>query len=126
MRALIIIASVIVVLFVGSMLTSNYLTDSSSSINNDLQVLDRQVRTGNWNEARDQFSEVKNKWDGIKDGWAMLLDHQEIDNIDLSFSRMEEYVKVSQAADSLAEISSLKLLFEHIPEKESFSLKNIL
>ncbi len=126
MRALTIIASVIIVLFVGSILTSNYLSDSSSSINNDLQMLDQKVRIGKWNEAREQVSVIKNKWDGIKDGWAMLLDHQEIDNIDLSFSRMEEYVKVSQAADSLAEISSLKLLFEHIPEKESFSLKNIL
>ncbi|MGE5458328.1 MAG: DUF4363 family protein, partial [Methanococcaceae archaeon] len=65
-------------------------------------------------------------WNHMKDKWALLLDHQEIDNINISLSKMKEYIKGKNKNDSLAEVSTLKLLFIHIPEKEAISLKNIL
>lgn len=126
MKAIIIIVVVLTAVFAVSLLTQNFLTVSAHSIDQELKLLEHSIRTGKWNEAKAQLGVVEGRWDSIKDKWAMVLDHQEIDNIELSLVRMGVYVDKSDPVQSLAEISALVMLFEHIPEKEALSWKNIL
>ena len=126
MKVIIMITVILVIIFAGSAMASSYLNDTSSSFGQELNILEHNIRDGKWYDAQAQITSLEDKWKGIKDGWAMLLDHQEIDNIELTLSRLKEYVKNSNTSDSLAEVSALKMLFEHIPEKEAVSLKNIL
>jgi hypothetical protein len=55
----------------------------------------------------------------------MLVDHYEIDNIELLLSQLASFVKNKNKNDALSCVSSLKTLIKHIPDKESLSLKNI-
>lgn len=105
---------------------SYYFNKSSKSMDIELARLDSEVRTNKWIPASQVLEIMENKWKGMKSTWELLIDHQEIDNIDLSVSKMKEYVKGKDRVNALAEISSLKLLFEHIPKKDSLSLTNIL
>ena len=125
MRAIIIIVVVLVIIFTGSIASANFLQSSSGSMNQELKIVYEKVKSKEWDKAHQQLQLVDEKWGKIKDSWAVFLDHQEIDNIELSLSKMREYVKNGDKIQSLAEISLLKLLFEHIPEKEKFSFKNI-
>lgn len=126
MKPIVIILSVLIVILVGSYVFYNYIETSSSFIDKELRVLDTDIRNSKWNSASSGILIVENKWDKMKDRWALLIDHQEIDNINISMSKIKQYIEAKDAVDSLAEISALKLLFEHIPEKESLSVKNIL
>lgn len=126
MKSIIIILVILVFLFVSSYLMSDYIIKSSKIVDSELIKLDSVVRSKDWNAASYNLVSTENKWKDIKDKWALLVDHQEIDNIDLSMSKMKEFVKGRNLTDSLAEISSLKLLFEHIPKRDSLSWVNIL
>lgn len=126
MRSISIIVIVLVLIFVSGYVMSIYISNSSKMVDEQLVKLDSEVRKNNWSSALDALQNLENKWTSIKSGWAMLVDHQEIDNIDLSVSKMKEFVKEKDTVDALAEISSLRLLFEHIPQKESLTFTNIL
>lgn len=125
MKPLLIIAVIVVLVFTAGLVGIGYLNNSSASLSQELKAMDASVRDGKWNDAHSRLNTFENKWAGTKYGWAFLLDHMEIDNIDIELSKMKEYVKTMDKTEALAEISSLVLLIEHIPEKESFSLKNI-
>ena len=57
---------------------------------------------------------------------AIILDHQEIDNIEFSLAKIKEYVASRDLPLALGQLSELKLMIEHIPRKEAVNLENIL
>jgi len=126
MKPVIIIIFALIFIFAAGYMMSDYINNTSKTINVELARLDNEVRSNKWIPANQMLGLIENKWNGIKNTWAMLVDHQEIDNIDLCISKMKEYIKGKESVNALAEISSLKLLFEHIPKKESLSWVNIL
>lgn len=125
MRGIAVAVLVLFLIFFVSFVSSNFLLSSAKDVNSSLDSLERIVRGNNWKDTSNSLTSVDNKWKQIKNKWAVLLDHQEIDNIEISLSRMNEFVRAKNLSQSLAEISALKLLIEHIPDKEALSLKNI-
>ncbi len=55
-----------------------------------------------------------------------LIHHQEMDRIEESVSKLHSYLHNRVSADAEAEIYNLKHFIKHIPEKEAFSIQNIL
>jgi hypothetical protein len=53
------------------------------------------------------------------------VDHQEIDNIDITLSRLQRFVETCDKASSLSEASALAKYVSHIPEKELPNMRNI-
>ncbi len=72
------------------------------------------------------MEDLKSVWTSNENKWAMLIDHFEIDNIDTSLLRAEQYIRQEETGLAIAELAALRQYFRHIPEKESFLLKNIL
>ncbi len=84
------------------------------------------TEASDWKSAEKSFEQVRNKWSGISGTWAMLIDHQEIDNIEDTLSRMEMFISAKDTPSALAETSALKNYIMHIPSKEALNLKNLL
>ena len=125
MKAISISVVLLAMVFVGSFISYNYLSYSSNEIDKTLSNLNIAVEKERWNEAENLLSQVDNKWNGVNNLWAALLDHQEIDNIEIEMAKMEKYIATKNLTNSLAEISAVRLLFDHIPEKEKLSFKNV-
>ena len=71
--------------------------------------------------------EVQEKWDKTKNKWAALIDHQEIDNIEETMHRVEMLIgDPEEKVELLSELNKLGFYLEHIPEREAFSLENVL
>ncbi len=83
------------------------------------------VRDGEWEKALEHLKRFDDFWNGIKPLWAILIDHTEIDNIDMALAKIEQYIKTGEKGLALGELSSLELLIRHIPDKEKVSLENI-
>jgi len=83
------------------------------------------VRDGEWEKALEHLKRFDNFWNGVKPLWAILIDHTEIDNIDMALAKIEQYIKTGEKGLALGELSSLELLIRHIPDKEKVSLENI-
>ena len=70
---------------------------------------------------------VQKKWDETKYKWAALIDHEEIDNIEETMHRVEMLVgDAEEKIELLSELNRLSFYLQHIPERESFSIENIL
>ncbi|NMB33950.1 MAG: DUF4363 family protein [Clostridium sp.] len=79
----------------------------------------------NWTSAENQLSLLEKEWETTEKKWAILLDHVEIDNIGISILRMSKFIETKNMPMATSEIAALKRSINHIPEKESFSLKNV-
>jgi len=98
---------------------------------NATQMLDEIGRTetaifaARWDEAAASIDNIKRAWEKHQRWWNVFIDHDEIDNIDTALTRTEQYVKARERVLATGELAVLKLMLEHIPEKERVSLKNI-
>lgn len=126
MKPLIIIVVLTALLIAGGCLTLYALNLESQRLSDSLSILEKDIENRNWDAAAKKLEEFHGRWDKISSFWAMLIDHYEIDNIELVLSHLVSYVKNQDKNEALSEMSSLKTLIKHIPEKESFNLKNIL
>lgn len=125
LKPLIIIITLTVLLIVGGCLSLYALKTESQELSSSLLTLEEDIENQNWNEASRKLEEFHSKWDKTGLVWSMLIDHYEIDNIELVLSHLISYVKTQDKNEALSQMSSLKTLIKHIPAKESFNLQNV-
>lgn len=126
MKPLIIIASLTLLIVIGGSITLFVLNSESQRLDDSLSTLEEAIENQNWDTAIKELEKFHSNWDKTSALWSMLIDHYELDNIELVLSQLVSYVKNQDKNESLAKTSSLKTLIKHIPEKESFNLKNVL
>ena len=126
MRTVPAIIVIIVLLLGGSLTTYRYLHTTSQVLATQLEEVEQSISTQKWEVAQKELNTALQSWGKIKTWWTILLDHQEIDNIDMSINRLEKYIQTRDFSLSLGEVSVLKLLVDHISETEKLNLQNIL
>lgn len=109
-----------------SLLMHGVLVRTSADLVESISGVEAGTEANNWKIAEKNLEQVQKKWSGISATWSMLIDHQEIDNIEVTLSRMEKFISARDTASALAETSALKNYINHIPSRESLNLKNIL
>jgi len=125
LKPLIIIAALIVIIIAGSCFTLSALGSESQRLAQSLSELEQDIEKQNWEAASEKLGEFHSKWDKVSSIWSMLVDHYEIDSIELALAQLAAYVKTRDKNEALSRMSSLRTLIKHIPEKEAFSLQNI-
>lgn len=113
-------------LLVFALFANNYLKNTTDSLTAHTAKLEQHVQAKKWPEAAGSYNQLKTAWEKTNSRWAMLIDHQELDNINISMARLKQFMDTKQPAQALAELGELKLLLKHIPEKEALSIKNVL
>lgn len=91
----------------------------------DIDKIAGDVKEGDWKSANDGADRLESDWKKKAGWWPAVLDHQEIDNIEFAFSRVSAYLASRDAPLSRGQLSELRKMIKHIPEKEAVSLKNI-
>ena len=126
MRTVPTIVILTVLLLGGSLTTSRYLQTTTQTLEAQLEAIEQSISTQKWEVAQKELNTVQQRWDKNKTWWTVLLDHQEIDRIDISMNRLEKYLETHDVSLSLGEVSALKLQVDHISETEKLNLQNIL
>ncbi|MDI6600597.1 MAG: DUF4363 family protein [Thermoanaerobacteraceae bacterium] len=102
-----------------------YLKDTAMSISQNIEALPEKIENEKWDTATDDLNKASNNWSSVKGIWAVLINHDEIDKIDMSLVRLRSFVQYNDTEEAMAEYNTLKMLVEHIPENQRFSLVNI-
>jgi len=120
-----IIGYIIVITF--AIFTQNYLEHSSEELVSEIEHLMSLVDIDKINESIESRDKLQKTWDQTKNKWAALIDHEEIDNIEETMHRVEMLIGDSEEkVELLSELNKLGFYLEHIPEREAFSIENIL
>lgn len=106
--------------------TNHALKVSTDELLGNIEQVVQGIENNRWDTANTQTMELENNWDKKASWWPTVLDHQEIDNIEFAMAKVREYVATRDTALSRGELSELRLMLKHIPEKESIRLRNIL
>jgi hypothetical protein len=116
----------LIAIITGSLMSIHYISSQSEALQKQLVDLEKHIDIEDWNQAAALYKSIKQKWVKVDHKWSMLIDHYEIDYINMDLGELEAYINARDKTNALAKLSSLKLLVKHIPDKEYPSLKNIL
>lgn len=119
------IAGLLAVIIAAGLCTVSFLRSSSEKLENHITVMESNIASGHWEKAGEELSSLEQLWDRTQKKWTVLLDHSEIDSIDTSLSRLSNFIASKSQPLSLGETAVLRQYIRHIPEKESFTLKNV-
>lgn len=122
--SLLIIIPTIFILGTG-IFSQQLLQKDSYKLNANIDKAVKFTDSGNWNGAESSLDAVVKDWNAVKGTWSALIDHQEIDNIDVTLAQLQTLVKAKELPDTLSEAAALKTFIGHIPEKEKIRLKNL-
>lgn len=109
----------------GSIISSRTLENTSEKLQKHIVKVEEGATSGNWNMAKTNLDNIEKDWSKAEGVWTVLIDHTEIDNIENSLARMEKYINTEDRSLALGELSNLRQYVKHIPEKETFNIKNI-
>ena len=126
MRSLITTLLILVIFVVGSFATNKYIVNSCEKLLEDIELLSKLVKDNEWDNSKGQLKKLKEQWKDTKDVWQLFLEHYEMDAIDISIARLDEYVEIEEQSLALGEMAAFRLLISHIKDKESLKLENIL
>ncbi len=120
--AIIAIAAAIIAV---SVFAQQILFRDSDQIVQTIERIEECVKSNNWEQAESQSDQIMKQWEDTKGIWSALVDHQEIDNIDVTLSRLQILVKSKDDTSALQEAAALKKFVGHIPVKEKLILDNV-
>jgi len=116
----------LVLLLGGSFASNQYIRSTTQSIDSQLASVEQMISTQQWDAAQKELNTTQQHWNKSKTWWTILLDHQEIDKIDLSLKRLDKYIVSRNFPLSFAEVAVLELLINNILNTEKLNLRNIL
>lgn len=126
MRTPILIISLFALIAAGSYGIQYALETSSQKLSMELTNAQKEIASGNKATARRSVRKIDKEWRKIEGTWALITDHREMDEIDMTLVRLDSLLQVGQIFLALSELSTMQRLVKHIPEKERFNLKNVL
>jgi hypothetical protein len=106
--------------------TYNYLNTTSQNFNNTIINIEKDVNNEKWDSAKNKIEKLDKTWKKTNSKWAILIEHNEIDEIDITLAKLKSYIYTNNKNFSLAELKTLNEKFKHIPVSEKLILENIL
>lgn len=121
----VIIFFVVALIGLGGAYFQRYLEQTANELTLELTKVKKIVKQEDWEGSIEEFNTFNEKWNKVRNNWAMFTDHFEIDNIDMKLVRSQEFIKAKDAVNAVVELSEAIMLLEHIPERERLTLQNI-
>lgn len=105
--------------------TNHQLTASANELLLEVDKIHEEINKEQWDSASEHNEELEQNWDQRGKWWPALLDHQEIDNIDFAIAKNKEYIAARNAPLALGQLSEIRQMIKHIPQKGAINLTNI-
>ena len=117
---------ILVVFIVSGFMLDNYINNTADDLLKDIKTVNKLIEDNDWNNAKKELSNLKEKWLKTEKKWQLFLEHYEMDSIDVAMVKLVQYVEIESRTAALGAVAELRLLVSHIKEKESFKLENVL
>lgn len=112
-------------IIISGLYAHKLLRDDSDMLVKAIDEIVQSSRSGDWRGSADKMQQMTDQWQRIRRTWSSLIDHQEIDNIDVTLSRLKILIEIRDITSLMPEAAALRKIVGHIPEKESLTIDNI-
>lgn len=126
MRSTILIIAGFLILFSISIFITGQINQTADVIMGELDKAEVLIAAEQWAEAEAIINSTYEKWFVARNWLAIVLNHSTLNSIEISYKRLQQFCLTKEKALSLAELNTLKIMLEDIPESEALRLNNIL
>jgi len=116
---------IVVIIGVSGVLVQRYLDRTASELSAMLQEVGKALDHEDWGQSERAFSVFEQRWRVVRRNWALVVDHVEIDNVDMRLARLKELIRAREDDEARAEYSEAMMLLKHIPERERLTWRNL-
>ncbi|KKC30405.1 hypothetical protein CDSM653_00495 [Caldanaerobacter subterraneus subsp. pacificus DSM 12653] len=102
-----------------------YLDSTSQKIDSLLSKVEDHIKSGDWEKAKDWVEKAESEWKKIDRKWALLVEHREIDEIEINMEKLKSFVESKNRDQSMAQLKTVKMLLKYVPENEKPTFENI-
>lgn len=88
--------------------------------------IDENYRAENWDEILEGLDELQERWDKSRLWACMTIKTKEIEEIEISLRQSKEYALSQAKDDFIGEFIMFRMLVEHLPHQEGFSIDEVL
>lgn len=124
-RKLLILSAIVLVFLVGSFWIQEALDQSSQELLKQVAAVMELTAAGDWSGAVLAFQNLFDHWSTLQEWWALVTDHEEIDEISRAMHKVSALLANQDLAAVQAELSALTYLIGHIPQKERLTLTTL-
>lgn len=124
-KTMAVIIAIAAAIITASVFAQQILFRDSDQMVLSIEKVEEGIKKKDWEQAKNQIDRIMKLWADSKGTWSALVDHQEIDNIDVTLSRLQTLVNSKDTASALQEAAALRKFVGHIPNKEKLSLDNV-
>jgi len=116
---------ILIILFIWFWFHFSSIEVVTSYYSENLRELKEMIKDEDWDKANVEIVKYNDKWQEFKKPWVYFLNQNDVNNIDISFKRLEIYIKNSNKIMAQAELEQLFEYFYVIKENECLSWDNI-
>ena len=103
-----------------------YLTDSAEQICRELEGLEETIGSEDWERAEAVCGQAEAQWEQVRPRWAVLIDHGEMEDVEIGFTDLAGAVRRRARDEALKELTELKFFLRRAAEAARPGWENIL
>ena len=124
-RMIVLMAALTAMIIISGLYSQRLLRNDSEKLEKNIETMQNSIRSNEWENASDALQRISRDWKKIKKTLSAFSDHEEIDNMDMTLSKLEALLEMKDASSALSEAAAFKRLVIHIPEREKLAMDNL-
>ncbi len=101
------------------------LEDTTKSLDTDINQIISLSKEKDLTKAHKEFNNLKEKIKNDKKTWLFVINHRELDDIEISLKFIDGYFMEKNKSEIIANLHTLKFYVENIYTREKITLTNI-
>lgn len=126
MKSVVVSVIIAVIVVAGSLFYTRSLERVSGELIEINKQISERIEAEDYSGANSEIERLTEYLDSRRAVLDAIGDHEEMDNIEMNLSELEEYAKGEKKTDALSRCRVLNFLFEHLPLNYKLKLENIL
>lgn len=126
MKWLAMTAAALILLLGASLVSYYYLAGSAEQVCRELAGVEQALWAEDWQQAEAGLEQAEALWSKARRKWAMLIDHKDMDNIEISMVDLSGAIARRERDVALKEEGELVFFLRQIPDGERPTVENIL
>lgn len=102
-----------------------YIKNSTREICESLRPVETAIANEDWVTAQKSFNAAKTIWEKTSRVWRVLIDHEDMRDIEISFVDMEAVLRQQNRIQAEKEFDNLFFYISHVIENEKLDLQNL-
>ena len=118
---------IVIMIFIGNIVTQNYTKSSVEELSKNLEELRIDLEKENNEKAiLDKIDKVNQEWRNRHDKLAYYIEHKELELVETNMTALKSFIETKEYKEAINELDKSVFELKHIQDKYAFNLENVL